>query len=70
VTVDGGAERSKSFVSFSFPYPTGVTEGTDADTIIKKQISAEQRSIWIVCIAFLYDKRLELSALISFHEII
>jgi hypothetical protein len=32
-----GAERSRSLVSFSFPYPTSVTEETDADTVIKNE---------------------------------
>jgi hypothetical protein len=46
VTVD--AWRSRSLVSY-FPYPTGATEETDADTIIKKRVDTEQRSIGLVC---------------------
>ena len=41
VTVDGDgeAERSRSLIFFSFPYPTGATEGTHADTVIKKRVA-------------------------------
>jgi hypothetical protein len=35
VTVD---VRSRSPVSFSFPYPTGATEEMDADTVIKNEL--------------------------------
>jgi hypothetical protein len=31
------AERSRSLVSFSFPYSTGVTEETDVDIVIKNE---------------------------------
>jgi hypothetical protein len=46
VTVD--TWRSMSLVSY-FPYPTGSTEETDTDTVIKKRVGAKQRSIGLVC---------------------
>jgi hypothetical protein len=44
-----GAERSRSLVFFSFPYPTGAMEKTDESIGIKKRAGAEHRFIGLLC---------------------